>query len=76
MSEPPTKVPGEFTEDAPTLQTFSLENILGEHHDKIEHPGVELSNGGSTATGWDQEIIEDPVVEGFCVECEGKSRCL
>jgi hypothetical protein len=45
-----------------TNGTFSLENILGENHEFIEHPG---------SKGWDEETPEGTVAEGFCVECEG-----
>jgi hypothetical protein len=49
---------------------FSLENILGENHDAVEHPGT---NGVST-TGWDdlEETPENAIAEGFCIECEGE----
>jgi hypothetical protein len=50
---------------------FSLENILGENHEFIEHPGC---NG--EITGWDEEIPEKAAVEGYCVECEGQSLCV
>lgn len=46
---------------------FSLENILGENHETIEHP----SANGSPSGGWDEEATEKPVAEGYCVECEG-----
>ncbi|KAJ8515796.1 hypothetical protein ONZ45_g6835 [Pleurotus djamor] len=46
---------------------FSLENILGENHDTIEHPTVKDGPTG----GWDEEeASEKPVAEGYCVECE------
>jgi hypothetical protein len=48
--------------------TFSLENILGENHDTVEHPGTEHTQA---ATGWDEEETEKPLAEGYCVECEG-----
>jgi len=51
--------------------TFSLENILGENHDAVEHPGTENTQA---ATGWDQEETEKPLAEGYCVECEGVSQ--
>ncbi|KAJ2934265.1 hypothetical protein H1R20_g2808, partial [Candolleomyces eurysporus] len=47
---------------APTLATFTLENILSEHHDKIET--------SSRAEGWDEETADKPVLEGYCIECE------
>ena len=52
---------------APTLATFTLENILSEHHDKIE--------ASSRAEGWDEETGDKPVLEGYCIECEGTPRC-
>ncbi|KDQ29697.1 hypothetical protein PLEOSDRAFT_1055696 [Pleurotus ostreatus PC15] len=45
---------------------FSLENILGENHETIEHP----SANGNPSGGWDEEATEKPVAEGYCVECE------
>ena len=51
--------------------TFSLENILGENHDTVEHPGTEHTQA---ATGWDEEETEKPLAEGYCVECEGLSQ--
>ena len=47
--------------------TLSLEHILGENHDAIQH----LTTGAALATGWDEEDTERPLVEGYCVECEG-----
>ena len=44
--------------------TFSLENILGNDHDKLEHPDIRPE-------GWDQEEAEREVAHGYCVECEG-----
>jgi hypothetical protein len=52
------------------IPAFNLENILGENHDAVEHPGT----NGAPATGWDEETPEVAAVEGFCVECEGESR--
>lgn len=49
----------------PTLATFTLNNILGHEHDKIEN---------SHAEGWDEEGADKPPVEGYCVECEGQIR--
>ncbi|PFH51346.1 hypothetical protein AMATHDRAFT_59428 [Amanita thiersii Skay4041] len=45
---------------------FSLENILGENPDQVQHPRL----NGATATGWDEEAPDRPVLDGFCVECE------
>ena len=53
--------------------TFSLENILGENHDAVEHPGPKHTQA---ATGWDEEETEKPLAEGYCVECEGVSPIL
>ena len=47
--------------------TLSLDNILGEDHEMLEHPGL----NGAPAGGWDEEATEHPVAEGFCIECEG-----
>ena len=44
--------------------TFSLENILGNDHDKLEHPDIRPE-------GWDEEDVERQVAHGYCVECEG-----
>ena len=46
--------------------TFSLENILGNDHDKLEHPDIRPE-------GWDEEDVEREVAHGYCVECEGAS---
>lgn len=46
---------------------FSLENILGENHDAVQHLAARVA----PATGWDEEDIERPLIEGYCVECEG-----
>jgi hypothetical protein len=50
------------------VPTFSLENILGENHDAVEHPGT----NGVSAAMWDEETPETTVAEGFCIECEGE----
>lgn len=58
----PVAIPVDGAEAAaPTLATFTLENILGENHENIE---------SSHAEGWDEETVEKPVLEGFCIECE------
>ena len=46
---------------------FSLENILGDDHDKLEHPHIKPE-------GWDEEEIEREVAHGYCIECEGAWR--
>ncbi|KAI0265915.1 hypothetical protein BC834DRAFT_824286 [Gloeopeniophorella convolvens] len=43
--------------------SFSLENILGDDHDKVEHPDAK-------AEGWDEEDVEREAAHGYCVECE------
>jgi len=48
-----------------TNGTFSLEHILGDNHDAI------ATTSEKAATGWDEEETEKPVLEGYCVECEG-----
>jgi hypothetical protein len=48
--------------------TFSLENILGNDHDKLEHPDIRPE-------GWDEEDVEREVAHGYCVECEGACHC-
>ncbi|KDR84043.1 hypothetical protein GALMADRAFT_219873 [Galerina marginata CBS 339.88] len=55
------------TPSTATNGTFSLENILGENHDAVEHPGTDRPE---PATGWDEEDTEQPLAEGYCVECE------
>ncbi|KAI0296092.1 hypothetical protein B0F90DRAFT_1811346 [Multifurca ochricompacta] len=42
---------------------FSLETILGNDHEKLEHPDVRPE-------GWDEEATEREVAHGYCVECE------
>jgi hypothetical protein len=73
MSSTPPDVESEAnvdgTPDGPTKGSFSLENILGEDHDDVEHPSIPTSKG--TATGWDEEQIENPLLDGYCIECEG-----
>lgn len=50
-----------------TNGAFSLENILGENHDEVQY----LTARATPATGWDEEDTERPLVEGYCIECEG-----
>ncbi|KAF8638576.1 hypothetical protein AX17_002118 [Amanita inopinata Kibby_2008] len=68
MSEPPQSAPPETPAPRPNpiARDFSLENILGENPDDIQHPKL---NGAST-TGWDEETTEKPALEGYCIECE------
>ncbi|KAG7097356.1 hypothetical protein E1B28_004707 [Marasmius oreades] len=49
--------------------SFSLENILGNDHESIEHPGA-VNGSGSVASGWDEEQTKRPISDGYCVECE------
>ena len=51
------------------VPAFSLENILGENHDAVEHPGTNTNDLSDTA--WNGETPENQVTEGYCVECEG-----
>ena len=55
------------TVDQPKV-SFTLENILGDGTESIEHPGAK----DPPAAGWDEESAEKPVAEGFCIECEGQ----
>lgn len=50
---------------------FSLENILSDDHDSIEHPTVIGGVASASTGGWDEEDIDQPPVEGYCIECEG-----
>ena len=43
---------------------YSLENILGDDHEKLEHPDVRPE-------GWDEEGAEREAAHGYCIECEG-----
>ena len=45
---------------------FSLENILGDNHDAVECPA------GTNGVFRREETPEHTIVEGFCIECEGK----
>ncbi|KAI6040452.1 hypothetical protein EDC04DRAFT_2996863 [Pisolithus marmoratus] len=59
--------------EVPEGTKFSLENILGDHHDAVEHPGLkrqELDAPSTAAEGWDEESVNKPTSEGYCVECE------
>lgn len=57
-------------------QAFSLQNILGDDHEHLEHPEVQNGQENALAVGWDEEETSRPVAEGFCVECEGAlSNC-
>ena len=46
---------------------FSLENILGENHDAVQ----DLATRVAPTTRWEEEDIDRPVIDGYCVECEG-----
>ncbi|KAF8559438.1 hypothetical protein OG21DRAFT_1402895 [Imleria badia] len=72
---PSNNVPTENDTKLPTESgaAFSLENILGDNHDTLEHPGLkqqELDAATTAAEGWDEESASRPTAEGFCVECE------
>ena len=68
MSTPPPDV-SEASINGTAKESFSLENILGDHHDDVEHPTIPVSAGA--ATGWDEEQTEKPLLDGYCIECEG-----
>ena len=54
-------------------QAFSLENILGDNHENIEHPATATNEAANVAGGWDEEAGQEHIALGFCVECEGAS---
>ncbi|KAM6496124.1 Protein of unknown function (DUF2009) domain containing protein [Amanita muscaria] len=68
MAESAEPASGGNTESKPILigRDFSLENILGENPDDVQHPKL----NGVSATGWDEESTEKAPAEGYCVECE------
>lgn len=52
---------------------FSLENILGDNHGAVEHPRLKRQEPDASSTaaeGWDEESVDRPSTEGYCVECE------
>ena len=51
-----------------TNGAFSLENILGENHDAVQDLATRVA---PTTRSNEEEDIERPVIEGYCVECEG-----
>lgn len=53
--------------EKPSSGTFSLENILGENHDNLEHPRFRDED----CTEEDSETAAQPAAEGYCIECEG-----
>ena len=54
----------------PSKPTFSLENILGQDHESIEHPSA-TDEPQTAAEGWDEEAAQEHAAQGFCIECEG-----
>jgi hypothetical protein len=60
--------PGPSNPETIPNATFSLENILG-NHENLEHPKYREED--KPLGGWDEEFIEKPAAEGFCIECEG-----
>ncbi|KAE9386766.1 hypothetical protein BT96DRAFT_927997 [Gymnopus androsaceus JB14] len=48
--------------------TFSLKSILSEDQDSAleNHPAFNRER----ASGWDEEAIDRPLAEGYCIECE------
>lgn len=72
MSASPPPVAGDDMQTSQITSpkdVFSLENILGQDHESLEHPGL----NGQVGTGWDEEVKETTAAEGYCIECEGKS---
>ncbi|KAH7923662.1 hypothetical protein BV22DRAFT_1036079 [Leucogyrophana mollusca] len=62
---------GEKPTQSQSGSTFSLQNILGENHESLEHPGLKQQELDFPAgEGWDEEDANKPAAEGFCVECE------
>ncbi|OCH95931.1 hypothetical protein OBBRIDRAFT_787776 [Obba rivulosa] len=53
----------ELTQAKPA--SFSLETILGDDHEQVEHPSAE-----EAPEGWDEEDHQMDAAQGFCVECE------
>jgi hypothetical protein len=68
MSETSSSLGSEFGTDGVANGAFSLENILGENHDAVQC----LAPTVAPTTRWDEEDIGRPLIEGYCVECEGK----
>lgn len=52
---------------APETAAFSLATILDEDSEHLEHPDFK----GKPEGGWDEEVKEGVVAQGYCVECEG-----
>ena len=44
---------------------YSLENILGDNHEKSEHPD-------NRPEGWDEECAEREAAHGYCAECKAR----
>ncbi|KAL4081405.1 hypothetical protein V8B97DRAFT_1863025 [Scleroderma yunnanense] len=52
---------------------FTLKNILGGDHGALEHPCFkqqEPISASTAAEGWDEESVNRPTMEGYCIECE------
>lgn len=48
-------------------KAFTLDAILNGNNEELEHPDfVDKAEGG-----WDEDIKETEVAQGFCIECEG-----
>jgi hypothetical protein len=75
MVEPQLAIPSPDKENnmANGQSNFSLENILSDKHDVIEHPSATGDVATGPAEGWDEEDADKPPVEGYCIECEGAS---
>ena len=59
---------GPANPEKPSSESFSLENILGDH-ENLEHPKYREED--KPVGGWDEETIEKSAADGFCIECEG-----
>lgn len=52
--------------------TFLKTILSNDNESTLEnHPALNGNGEGSSGTGWDEEAIDRPVAEGYCVECEG-----
>jgi hypothetical protein len=78
MLEPQLNIASQGDENNMTngQPNFSLENILSDKHDTIEHPTATGDVAAGPAEGWDEEDVDKPPVEGYCIECEGASYAI
>lgn len=57
------------TPEPTTPSAFSLDTILNDNSETLEHPDFKDKPDG----GWDEESTERTASEGFRIECEGES---